>query len=81
MKLLNKITYYNILSTALIFLAALGIMYYAVEVAIISEVNEQLRKTNREVAERLESGTKINYHPFVEIVEVGNIPSSYVSAR
>ena len=78
MKLINRITTYYVLNTILIFVAALGILYYAVEKAIISEVNEQLRKTNREVKEQLQNGVRINYHPFVEISEVDKIPHDFI---
>lgn len=77
MKLLNKIAYYYLLNTAIIFLVALAVLYYAVNAAIISEANEQLRKTNREVKEQLKDGVRVNYHPFVEISEVDKIPGEY----
>ena len=77
MKLLNKITFYNVLTSTLIFLAAVVFLYYALDAAIISETNEQLRKTNYEVKEKLLNGEMINYHPFVEITEVDNIPADY----
>jgi len=77
MKLLNKITLNYFKNTAIVFFFALGILYLVIDQIIISEVNEQLRKTNREVREKLESGIIVDYHPFVEISEVNLIPAEY----
>jgi hypothetical protein len=77
MNLLNKIALHYFKNTAIVFLFALGILYFAIDEIIISEVNEQLRKTNREVREKLENGIVVNYHPFVEIAEVKKIPENY----
>lgn len=78
MNLLNKIALHYFKNTAIVFLFALGILYFALDGIIISEVNEQLRKTNREVREKLENGIVVNYHPFVEIAVVKKIPENYL---
>lgn len=77
MNLLKKITFHHFRNTSIVFLIALAILYFSIDWVIISEVNEQLQITNKHVEDKLKEGIKINYVPFVEVLEVARVPNKY----
>ena len=72
MKLLNKISFYYLVNTALLFMLGLLAIYLSVDWIISERTDGQLKDTSKEIRLKLSHGVKIQYPPFVEIVPAKN---------
>ncbi|TSA28886.1 MAG: sensor histidine kinase [Ignavibacteriales bacterium] len=72
MKLLNKISLYYILNTAILFMLGLFAIYFSVDWIISERSDGQLRDTSKEITLKLERGIKAEYPPLIEIKELVN---------
>jgi signal transduction histidine kinase len=70
MKLLNKISFYYIINTAILFVLGLFAIYFSVDWIIADRADKQLKDTSREVRYKLSQGIKIEYSPLIEIETV-----------
>ncbi len=70
MKLLNKISYYYILNTAILFVFGLLAIYLSVNRIIDGKTRGQLKDTSKEVILKIQHGIINEYPPLVEITEL-----------
>lgn len=67
MKLINKISYYFLFSSVLIFIIVFAGLYFVIENTIISETDEQLSNISQKAVQELKSGRAVSFSPFIEI--------------
>ncbi len=67
MKLLNKISFYYIINTAILFVVGLFAIYFSVDWIISERTDGQLRDTSKEVRLQLSKGIRTEYLPLIEI--------------
>lgn len=67
MKLLNKISFYYIINTAILFVVGLFAIYFSVDWIISERTDGQLRDTSKEVRLQLSKGIRTEYPPLIEI--------------
>ncbi len=70
MKLINKISYYFLFSSILIFIIVSAGLYFVIENTITSETDEQLSNISQKTVQELKSGRAVSFSPFVEIIPV-----------
>lgn len=70
MKLLNKISYYYIINTAVLFVFGLLAIYLSVSWIIDGRTKGQLKDTSKEVVLKIQQGVINEYPPLVEISEL-----------
>jgi len=70
MKLINKISYYFLSSSMLIFIIVSAGLYFVIENTITSETDEQLSNISQKAVQELKSGRAVSFSPFVEIIPV-----------
>ncbi|MHB8905216.1 MAG: ATP-binding protein, partial [Melioribacteraceae bacterium] len=68
MKLLNRISFYYIINTAILFIVGLFAIYFSVDWIISERTDGQLRDTSQEVRLQLGKGIRTEYPPLIEIV-------------
>ena len=73
MKLLNKISYYYIINTAVLFVFGLIAIYLSVNWIIDKKARGQLKDTSKEVALKIQQGIINEYPPLVEIKELNEV--------
>lgn len=67
MKLINKISRYFLFSSIMIFIVVSAALYFVINKAIISEVDEQLVKIKDRAIQELHEGKAVSFPPFIEI--------------
>ena len=72
MKLLNKISLYYIVNTAILFIVGLFAIYFSVDWIIADSSDGQLRDTAKEVTLKLTRGIREEYPPLIEIKKLSN---------
>lgn len=70
MKLINKISYYFLFSSVLIFIIVSAGLYFVIENTITSETDEQLLNISQKAVQELKSGSAVSFSPFVDIIPV-----------
>ncbi len=70
MKLINKISYYFLFSSVLIFIIVSAGLYFVIENTITSETDEQLLNISQKAVQELKSGSADSFSPFVDIIPV-----------
>ncbi|MCL4551054.1 MAG: hypothetical protein M1495_21095, partial [Bacteroidetes bacterium] len=67
MKLINKISRYFLFSSIMIFIVVSAALYFVINKAIISEVDEQLIKIKNRAIQELHEGKAVSFPPLIEI--------------
>lgn len=70
MKLVEKITRNFIINSAILIIPAILAAYLAISLIIKYEIDEKLLASESDILDKIETGIKINYPPFIEIEEI-----------